>query len=65
MNRKKAVINAMKSLELEGFVYTKSEKSDFEKLANGQWSHADMRKQIVSNIEKLRKEKPEAFLKKA
>ena len=40
---RKNVISAMKSFELEGFVYTEEEKRVFDKIASGEISTAQAR----------------------
>lgn len=62
LNRDCAVRGAMRSLEIEGFTFTKDEKSDFDNLATGKISHLDMLKKIDNNYQKLKKENPKAFL---
>lgn len=36
MNRRESVLNAIRTMELEGFVYTQKEKELWEKIAKGE-----------------------------
>jgi hypothetical protein len=62
MDREKAVRGAIRSTEMEGFVFTEMEKADFDKLAKGEISYEDMLKKSDVSLERLKREKPEAFL---
>lgn len=62
MDREKAVRGAIRSTEMEGFVFTEKEKADFNKLAKGEISYEEMLKKSDESLERLKREKPEAFL---
>ena len=63
MDRAKAVEGAMASMRMEGFVYTDEEIILFEKLANGEISHAELRKIFDEQLKNMRKDNPQFFVK--
>lgn len=50
LERKKNVESAMKSLELEGFVYTEYEKKVFNQVATGEITLSEAKKSFLSDL---------------
>lgn len=63
LSRKESVKYAMHSMELEGYVYTEAEKELFDRLAKGEIEPEDIRKFADEELARLKREKPEVFVK--
>lgn len=62
MNRRKAVENAMSSMELSGFVFDEEEKEILERIAKEELPISALYDLADARLAKLRKERPEIFV---
>ncbi|WP_311643218.1 antitoxin VbhA family protein [Selenomonas noxia] len=51
MDRRESVAYAMRSVEMEGFVFSERSKKQFEMLAEGKISHEEHRAMILRDVE--------------
>lgn len=59
---REAVNFAIASVEQEGFVFTKEELAEFEKIANGEMTTEEYRQKLFEYAKKLKKTNPEWFV---
>jgi len=62
MNRRKAVENAVGSMETEGYIFDEEEKALLEKIKNGELPLSALSDLAYKRVEQLRKDRPEIFV---